>query len=127
MGLAIPAATVNRVTEQLLTRGHISRGYVGLGMQPVRLNDALKNSLNITRDSGLIVVSVEPGGPAEKAGVLVGDIVIDMGGAAVADTRDVQSVLDPDRVGKSLNVQVIRGGQLQQLDLTVGERPARGE
>jgi S1-C subfamily serine protease len=127
MGLAIPSATVKRVTEQLLTRGHIARGYVGLGMQPVRLNDALKSSLNLTRDSGLIVVSVEPDGPAEKAGVLVGDILIDMGGTPVSDTRDVQSVLDPDRVGKALTVQVIRGGQLQQLELTVGERPARGQ
>jgi S1-C subfamily serine protease len=126
MGLAVPAATVKRVTEQLLTRGHIARGYVGLGMQPVRLNDALKANVSISRDSGLIVVSVEPSGPAEQAGVLVGDIIIDMGGTSVADTRDVQSVLDPDRVGKPLSVKLIRGGQLQQLDLTVGERPARG-
>src|SRR5215470_2346231 len=73
-GLAIPAVTIARVTEQLLTRGHVSRGYLGVGLQPVELPDHHK---------GLIVLSLEPAGPAAKAGVLIGDIVVQLGGKAV--------------------------------------------
>ena len=126
MTLAVPAATVNRVVEQLLTRGRIARGYLGLGMQPVRIPDNLKSAHNLPSGDGLIVVSVESGGPAEKAGVLVGDILVALDGKPVGDTQQVQTVLDPDSVGKSIDVQLIRAGAPAQLSLTVGERPRRG-
>jgi S1-C subfamily serine protease len=127
MTLAIPVATVNRVVEQLLTKGRIARGYLGLGMQPVRLPDKVKNDHNLPGNGGLIVVSVEASGPAEKAGVLMGDVIISLDGKPVTDTHDVQSVLDPDRVGKTIPVRILRGGTPADLSLTVGERPARGE
>jgi S1-C subfamily serine protease len=126
MTLTIPASTVNRVVEQLLTRGRIARGYLGLGMQQVRLPDNLKNSLNLSSNAGLIVVSVEQGGPAEQAGVLVGDVVIALAEKPVATTDDVQGILGPDWVGKSIPVRVVRGGSPTELQLTVGERPSRG-
>lgn len=127
MPLTIPASTVNRVVDQLLSRGRISRGYLGLGMQPVRLPDALAGSLNLSNKTGLIVVSVEQDGPAEKSGVLVGDILIALGDKQLSDPRDVQGVLDPDSVGKPLNARIIRGGELREISITVGERPQRGE
>lgn len=127
MTLTIPASTVNRVVEQLLTKGRIARGYLGLGMQQVRLPDNLKSALNLTSNGGLIVVSVESGGPGEKAGVLVGDIVVALDGKAVTSTDDVQSVLGPERVGQTVAVRLVRGGAPAELQLTVGERPRRGE
>lgn len=125
MTLAIPTATVNRVVQQLLSTGRIARGYLGLGMQQVRLPDNLKTTLNLSQDRGLIVISVEPAGPAEKAGVLVGDILLALDGTSIADTNDVQSILDPERVGKSITAQLVRGGSAVDLTLTVGERPGR--
>ena len=127
MPLAIPASTVNRVVEQLLTRGRVARGYLGLGMQPVRLPDGLVSSLSLSSPVGLIVVSVENGGPAEKAGILVGDVLIGLGDSGLSDARDVQNLLDPDSVGKPVNARLVRGGALQEIAVTVGERPQRGE
>jgi S1-C subfamily serine protease len=114
------------VVEQLLSGGRIARGFLGLAMQPVRLPENLRKDLPAGTESGLIVVSVEPNGPAEQAGVIVGDIITTLGDRAVADTNDVQSMLDPDRVGKPLTVRLIRGGAPTELSITVGERPQRG-
>jgi S1-C subfamily serine protease len=127
MVLAIPTATVDRVVDQLLERGHVARGYLGLGMQPVRLPDRLKSLLNLQVSSGVIVVTVEPDGPAEKAGVLIGDILIAIQDHPVSDTGDVQTLLSPERAGKLLRVQIIRGGTLAELAITLGERPHREE
>jgi S1-C subfamily serine protease len=124
--LAIPTSTINRVTETLLSRGHISRGYLGLAMQPVRLPDSLRSQLSLGNETGLIVVHVELDGPAESAGAFVGDILVSIDGKAVGDTEDVQPLLDADRVGKQLRISVVRGGQLQDLVTTVGERPQKG-
>ncbi len=125
-GLTIPASTVNRVVEELLTKGSIARAYIGVGMQPVRLPDALTSRLSLPGQSGVIVLSVEPGGPAERAGLLIGDILVSLDSVATRDTDDVQSVLVPERVGRNLNASVVRGGELIQLAITVGERPQRG-
>lgn len=121
--LTIPTATVNRVVDELLKRGHIARAFLGVGMQPVALPDALRQRLNLNNQSGVIVLAVEPGGPAETGGVLVGDVIVALGGASVGDTDDVQAALGADRIGQPLTVQVIRGGELRQLTVVVGERP----
>ena len=125
--LAIPASTVNRVADQLVATGRIARGYLGVGMQPVTVPDALKSKLGLATSGGLVVVSVQPGGPAEQAGALIGDILVALDGKPVADTDDVQALLDPERVGKSIAATVIRGGEVAALTVTVGERPQRGE
>jgi S1-C subfamily serine protease len=126
MGLTIPAGTVARVVEQLLTKGSIARGYLGLGLQPVRLPDTLKTALGTTSDAGLIVVSVEQGGPADAAGIVIGDILVTLGGTAVTDTDAVQAALGPDRIGTPLAAKIARGGQPMDVQITVGERPRRG-
>lgn len=126
ISLAVPTATIERVVSQLLRSGRISRGYLGLGMQPVKLPESLQSSLTIDAQQGLIVVSVESEGPAARAGVLVGDILIALDGKPVSDTHDVQSVLDPERVDSAVTGRLIRGGKLIEQALTVGERPRRG-
>lgn len=121
--LAIPASTVNRVIDGLLEKGRIARGYLGLGMQPVLLPDSLKNTLNLPSNGGVIVVNVEPNGPADQAGVFIGDVLLSLDDQPVSDTGDVQTMLGPECVGKTVNVQVIRGGALTKVQILVGERP----
>ena len=125
MALTIPASTVNRVVNQLLSKGRIARGYVGLGMQPVRLPDTLKSALSLASNGGVIVINVEPNGPADKAGVLIGDVLVAIDGNPVSDTENVQAMLGTETVGKSLKVQLIRGGAPLEITLIVGERLAR--
>src|SRR5919202_1351926 len=120
--LAIPATTVNRVVDQLLAKGRIGRGYLGLGMQPVRLPDTLKSALNLTAVGGMIVVNVEADGPADKAGVLIGDVLLALDGTPVNDMGDVQAMLGPQSVGQSLKAQIVRGGVLVELAIAPGER-----
>jgi S1-C subfamily serine protease len=127
MTLTIPASTVNRVVDQLLAKGRVPRGYLGLALQSVRLPDNLISQLSLPDNRGLIVVSVESEGPAEKAGVLVGDILLALNGKTVGESDAVQSALDSDQVGKNVSVRVLRGGQPADLNLTIGERPRRGE
>ena len=120
--ISIPASTINRVVDQLLLKGHIARGYLGLGMQPVRLPETLKNTLNLTSVAGVIAINVESEGPADKSGLLIGDVIIAIDGTAVSDTSDIQAMLGSNSVGKTLNVQIVRGGALVEVALTVGER-----
>ena len=127
MGLAIPASTVNRVADQLLTKGRIARGYLGIGMQPVTIPDAQKAKLSLAGNGGLVVVSVQSGGPAEQAGAMIGDVLVALDGKAINDTDDVQAMLDPERVGKPIAARLIRGGEIADLTIVVGERPRKEE
>lgn len=123
MVLSIPVATVNRVIDTLLEKGRIARGYLGLGMQPVLLPDTLKSALNLSSTGGAIVVNVEPNGPGDRAGVLIGDVLLSFDDQLVSDTADVQRVLTPESVGKTVRVRLIRGGALVEVAIAVGERP----
>ena len=123
MVLGIPVATVNRVIDTLLEKGRIARGYLGLGMQPVLLPDRLKNSLNLSSNGGVIVVNIEQNGPCDRAGLLIGDVLLSLDGKPVSDTGDVQAVLSPESVGQTINAQIIRGGALVSVAIAVGERP----
>ena len=115
-GLAIPAATVDRVVDEILAHGRVARPYLGVGLQPVELPDQRK---------GLIVLSLEPGGPADQAGVLVGDIFVSLGGRTVADTDDIQGVLESHGAGQTLEAGLLRGGSPQNLAITTAERSRR--
>jgi S1-C subfamily serine protease len=120
--VALPVATVNRVVEQVLQKGRLSRGYLGLGMYPVPLPDYLKDALGLSADSGLIVVSVDQEGPGRKAGVLLGDVIVALDGRTVGGIRDLQACLDADSVGKTVLVSMIRAGQRVEVKLTIAER-----
>lgn len=121
--VTIPAGTVTRVVDQLLQRGRIPRGYLGLGMQPVAFPESTRQSLGIDSDRGLLVVTVAPGSSAEHAGVLLGDIIITVNGSSVRSPRSLQPVLDSENVGKPVTLEIARGGKLLKQSVTVGERP----
>jgi len=121
--VTIPVATVERIVAELLERGSIRRAYLGIGTQPVRVPESLARKLELKSDLGLLIVSLESGGPADRDGLLLGDVLLELDGAAVNDPSDVLAKLGGDRVGKPLSARVIRGGQVKALQLTPGERP----
>ena len=112
-GLAIPAVTLDRVVDEILARGHVARGYLGVGLQPVELSE---------HQRGLIVLSLEAAGPAARAGVLIGDILVKLGGKPVRDTDDIQLALEGRAVGQSVPVDLLRGGEARQIAVTIAER-----
>jgi S1-C subfamily serine protease len=120
--LTIPATTVNRVMEQLQTKGKVSRGYLGLGMQSVKLPDGVKTQLSLTQPYGVMIVSIEPQAAADKAGMLLGDVMVAMNDTTIEDIGEIQAFLDPHSVGQPLVVRLIRAGQLQTVTVSVGER-----
>ncbi len=120
VSLAVPAATLRRVVETLLVHGRVRRGYLGVGAQPVRLPAALAQQLG--QEAGLLLLSVEPGGPAEQGGLLLGDTIVALGGQPVVAMDDLLDGLSGERVGVSVPVRVVRGGQVQDLTVVIGER-----
>lgn len=122
--LAIPAATIERVADQLARGGRVARGYVGLGLQPVRLDEAIARALDLPEGRGLIVVTVDPDGPGRRAGALQGDIVATWDGEPVRGLRELTARLGPESVGRAAAMTVVRAGQPTALTLTVAERPA---
>ena len=121
--LTVPASTVSRVAAQLLSRGHIARGWLGIATQPVRLPATLQQSLGAEAAIGLVVVNVEAESPADRGGVLIGDILLAVDGRPVSDPGDVLAALGGDRIGQAIALRVARGGRAEQLTVTVGERP----
>lgn len=118
--MTIPTATVNSVVDQLLSKGRIARGFLGVALQPVKLPNVPGPSAGAGR--GLLVIMIEPGGPAEKGGLTVGDVVLAFGDQVVAETADLQEALDPEQIGKTLKLRILRGGQPNELAVTVAER-----
>jgi S1-C subfamily serine protease len=120
----IPGSTVDRVVAELEKRGHIGRGYLGVGMQPVALPQKLRDTLKLESEVGLMIVTVELDGPTEKAGVLIGDILVALDGKPLTDTQDLAAHLAGEQIGKSVKASLIRGGALVDVAITVAERPA---
>lgn len=119
--VAVPVPTLARVVEALLTHGRMRRGYLGVSTQRVRLPEGLAGSLGQKR--GLLIVSVEAGSSAEQAGLTLGDTLITFNGKAVQKHEDLLAQLVGDVVGQSVPVRIVRGGQVQEMEVVVGERP----
>jgi len=124
-GLAIPVSTVKVVTQKLLERGFVPRGYLGLGLQPIVIPQSLREKLNLPNEGGLIVLTAESGSPADKAGVVIGDILVGLGDARIEQVEDVQAYSDSGVIGKPVQIKFIRGGALKVSTVTIGERPSR--
>jgi serine protease DegQ len=122
-----PAATVNNVVDTLLEKGRIPRGYLGVGLQPVRLPDALRQTLKREDRTAAIVLEIEPDSPANKAGLMIGDIIVSLGGHTISRLEDIHSKLHGSAIGKPFAISFVRGGALQNAEITVAERPHGGE
>jgi S1-C subfamily serine protease len=119
VSLTVPTATVARVVEELLAHGRVKRGYLGIGIQPVRLPADLAQQLG--QETGLLLNQVREGSPAEKGGLMLGDTIVALDGEPVPHPDALQAVLSANRVGASLQARIIRAGQVQELRVVVGE------
>ena len=123
--ITIPSSTLLRVAEEIASTGHVARPYVGLVMQPVQIPESLQKKAGVNTAAGLLVMHVESAGPADAAGVLLGDVLLDMDGRAFSDVDDVSEVLGQKGAGQEVQTSLIRGGQRLQLGIRVGNRPSR--
>ena len=121
--LAVPAALAWHLAEALARQGYVPRGWLGIGTQPVRIPTGQRGGL--PHETGLLIVELAPDSPALRGGLLLGDIVVTLGDQAVADGETLQALLGGERVGRSVSVQVLRGGTLVTLGITIGQRPGR--
>jgi S1-C subfamily serine protease len=119
--VTVPVATVNRVVQELLEKGHIARPYLGIAMQAVEA-ESMRSKLPPQTQGGLLIMHVENGGPAEKAGVLLGDVLFEVRGETVAHVEAVQELLATAKIGDVLEIRVIRAGEIKPLSITLGER-----
>ncbi len=120
--VAIPMETVAQVAEALLSQGRIKRGYLGIASQAVAIPSGLRQRLGVQQESGLLVVGLEPDAPAEKAGVLLGDLLLAFGGDVVGETEQLLHLLSPERVGQAVTLRLVRGGVVHDVTVTIGER-----
>ena len=123
--VTIPLATVNRIVDELIEKGHIAKPYLGLAMQPVAVPESLRGKVPDAGNSAVLVVHVEPAGPADKAGVLLGDVVVELQGKPVEDTGDIQQLLGSAKIGETVAATVLRGGAPVKLSITLVDRPTR--
>ncbi|MBV9560869.1 MAG: serine protease [Bradyrhizobium sp.] len=111
--LVIPSATIERVAARLESHGRIARGYLGLGLQPVKLDDGI----------GAMVMSVDKAGPSATAGLRQGDVIVRWNNEELSGVRGLLRALGPDSVGTVVDVAVRRGGEPASFKVTIGERP----
>ncbi len=119
VSLAVPADTLRSVVETLLTHGRVRRGYLGVGAQAARLPAGLATQLG--QESGLLLGSVETDSPAERGGLFMGDTIVALDGQPVRHLDDLLALLSGDRVGQAVPVRVVRGGQIVDVRVTIGE------
>jgi S1-C subfamily serine protease len=122
--MTIPSSTLTRVADEIAAKGHVAQPYIGLVMQPVEIPGSLQKNAGADANTGLLVMHVEPGGPADQAGVLLGDILINIDGRSFEDLDGVHEELQRKGAGQEVQAKIIRGGQHIQMTIRIGERPA---
>jgi len=120
ISVTVPVSTLRSVVETLLTHGRVRRGFLGVGAQPVRLPENLASQLG--QETALLLVMVEPDSPAARGGLLMGDTIVALDGSPVRHMDDLQALLSGSRVGKKVSVRIVRGGQVQDAEVVIGER-----
>ncbi|MEL6308743.1 MAG: trypsin-like peptidase domain-containing protein [Chloroflexota bacterium] len=118
--LAVPVTTIRNTVSTLREHGKMKQGYLGVGVQPARLPEAVAEELE--QETGLLVVSVEADSPAAQANLLVGDILVAVDEESVEQLEELLALLTGTRVGKEIPVQIVRGGELRDVPVTIGER-----
>ncbi len=125
-GLAIPVSTVRSVCRLLEEKGAIPRGFIGVGLQTVPIPESFQKTLSLENAAGIMVLNVEPGGPADKGGILIGDILFEIEKQRVESVEDVQAALEFKNIGKRVHIKLIRGGAAREQEVVIGERNQRG-
>ena len=120
--LCVPVETIHRVAQEISKEGRIRRGYLGVGVQPVILPKTLREKLSQSTEKGVILVSVEPDSPAEKAGFQLGDILLTLGNKSTSDIDELQTALRGSAANTALEASIIRGGEPLKITVSVGER-----
>jgi S1-C subfamily serine protease len=121
LGVVIPSDIAWKTASGLLEHGRVKSGYIGIAGQRVELPEAQRAE---GLEEALLVVAVTPGGPAARAGVLVGDVIVSFDGRPIASSDDLLDALTGDRIGKPVTVGILRGGTAQTITVTVAERGA---
>jgi S1-C subfamily serine protease len=121
--LVIPAATIEGVLEPLLSTGRVERGWLGVALQPVLVPEAVQTEAGQTR--GLMIMSVSKDGPAARANLYAGDILVTLAGASVTSATAVAQHLGPDSAGKQVELRLVRAGKVLSIAVTVGIRQSR--
>ncbi|MGB8647691.1 MAG: trypsin-like peptidase domain-containing protein [Anaerolineae bacterium] len=122
MRIAIPSETIARVAAELLKEGRIKHGFLGIGVQKIPLAQALGEKLALKQETALMVLTVEAGSAAEKGGFFPGDILVGLGDETIARVRELHRWLGTARPGQQVQARVIRGGEIKELSVTIGER-----
>lgn len=120
--LTIPTDVAWRIADTLVKHGKIKRGYIGIRSQTVNIPAESRGQLSGGQETGLLIVGIEKDSPAEKGGLIIGDILVGVAGTAVEHHDELFSRLSGDVVGKSTPMDVLRGGKLQTINVVVGER-----
>jgi S1-C subfamily serine protease len=121
--VAIPVTTIDPIVERIVSGGTVRRAYLGVSTQPVELQEVLRLKLGIDQAAGLMLLGVEPDAPAERGGLLLGDILLAIGGRAAEDGEALQMALGPAAIGKPTSIKLIRGGELREITLIPAPRP----
>ncbi|MGD0296704.1 MAG: trypsin-like peptidase domain-containing protein [Bryobacteraceae bacterium] len=125
--LAITRRTVDRVAQKLLEHGYVGRGFLGIALQPVPLPRDLKEKLKLDQDTAIMLLGVEPNGPAASAGLIMGDILLQAGSSVISDAETLAELLEKAGIGENLSFRVLRAGNVQEVIVRVAERPRRGK
>ncbi len=120
VSLTVPSGTITRVVNALLTDGRIRRGYLGISAQGVTLPDAVQAEFE--QETGLMLVMVDADGPAGEGGLAMGDTIIALDGEPTRTMDALQMLLSSERVGKEVPIKILRGGSVQDVNVTIGER-----
>jgi S1-C subfamily serine protease len=120
--LAIPASLAWQTAADLAKNGRVRRGYLGIRSQPVELPASAQKTLGRQQATGLLLVGIEDNSPASAGGLMIGDILVGLSGQTVSDPDELLSKLSGSQVGSAVLVEILRGGQLTNVTVTVGER-----
>ncbi len=122
IGFAIPSETADTIVRQLLAAGRVTRGWIGVSIQP--LDDDIARSLGLAEARGALVASVVPDGPAARAGIQQGDVILTLDGQSIEDSRDLTQRVGATPVGRNARVEILRNGSHRTLQMRLAERPS---
>ncbi len=121
---AVTRGTIERIAGKLSEQGYVSRGFLGIALQPVALPPEAKEKLG--QETGIMLLGIEPEGPAAVGGLILGDVLVAAGSHALTQPEALAELLERTPVGQIVKFRLLRAGVLQELDVRIGERPSRG-